>query len=102
LPHRGSLRPGADVPAAGERIEEVLAFGNVVVEEILSGPGVEPEDYLQDHDEWITLLAGAAVLEVGDARVELAAGDWVLLPGDTRHRLVSVQPGSHWLAVHVH
>ena len=61
-----------------------------------------PEDYLQDQDEWITLLAGAAVLDVGDARVELAAGDWVLLPAKVPHRLVSVEPGSHWLAVHVH
>lgn len=73
-----------------------------MVEQILSGPDVEPEDYLQDHDEWITLLAGAAVLDVGGERVELGPGDWVLLPGGVPHRLVEVQGGSHWLAVHVH
>ena len=73
-----------------------------MVEQILSGPDVAPEEYLQDQDEWITLLAGAAVLEVGEERVELGAGDWVLLPGGIPHRLVSVAPGSNWLAVHVH
>ena len=73
-----------------------------MVEQILSGLHVEPEDYLQDHDEWVTLLAGAAVLEVGGEPVELTAGDWVLLPGGVPHRLVSVEPGSNWLAVHVH
>ena len=61
-----------------------------------------PEDYLQDHDEWVTLLAGAAVLEVGGARVDLALGDWVLLPAGVPHRLVEVENGSNWLAVHVH
>jgi cupin 2 domain-containing protein len=99
---RGTLRSGTDLPAAGERIEEILAFGNVVVEQILSGPDVAPEDYLQDQDEWITLLAGAAVLDVGGERVELGPGDWVLLPAGVPHRLVEVQSGSNWLAVHVH
>jgi cupin 2 domain-containing protein len=73
-----------------------------VVEQILSGPDVAPEDYLQDQDEWITLLAGAAVLDVGGERVELGPGDWVLLPAGVPHRLVEVQSGSNWLAVHVH
>ena len=80
----------------------MLAFGNVVVEQILSGPGVAAEDYLQDQDEWITLLAGAAVLEVGGERVELGPGDWVLLPGGVPHRLIEVESGTNWLAVHVH
>ena len=73
-----------------------------MVEQILSGSDVAPEDYLQDQDEWITLLAGAAVLEVGGELVDLGAGDWVLLPGGVPHRLISVEPGSNWLAVHVH
>ena len=73
-----------------------------MVEQILSGPDVDPADYLQDSDEWITLLAGAAALEVGGERVELGPGDWVLLPAGLPHRLVEVASGSNWLAVHVH
>jgi cupin 2 domain-containing protein len=101
-PTRGTLRPASDAPATGEHIEQFFTAGNVVFEQILSGADVEPEDYLQDHDEWVVLLAGRAVLEVGGERVELAPAGWVLLPGGVTHRLVEVDPGSNWLAVHIH
>jgi cupin 2 domain-containing protein len=74
----------------------------MVVEQILSGPEVAPEDYLQEQDEWIVLLAGGAVLDIAGERVTLGPGDWVLLPGGLPHRLVEVEPGSNWLAVHLH
>jgi cupin 2 domain-containing protein len=74
----------------------------VVFEQILSGADVEPEDYLQDQDEWVVVLAGRAVIEVGGDRVELGPSDWVLLPGGVPHRLVEVDAGTNWLAVHVH
>ena len=91
-----------DAPASGERGEQVSSLGNMVVEQILSGPDVAPADYLQDHDEWIVLLAGQAVLDVGDERVQLGPGHWLLLPGGVPHRLVEVGSGSNWLAVHLH
>ena len=74
----------------------------MVFEQILSGADVEPEDYLQDQDEWVVVLAGRAVMDVGGNRVELATGDWVLLPAGVPHRLVDVDAGTNWLAVHVH
>ena len=74
----------------------------MVLEQILSGADVEPEDYLQTHDEWVVLLAGAAVLDVGGELVELGAGDWTVLPAGVPHRLVEVAPGTNWLALHVH
>jgi cupin 2 domain-containing protein len=101
-PPRGRIRPATDAPATGERIEQFLALANVVFEQILSGAGVEPEDYLQDHDEWVVLLAGGAVLDVGGERVGLRPGDWAHLPAGVPHRLVEVDAGSNWLAVHVH
>jgi cupin 2 domain-containing protein len=99
---RGRLLPPSATPATGERIEEVLRVGNVMVEQILSGAVEAPLDYLQEQDEWVVVLAGAAVLEVGGQRVDLASGDWVLLPANVHHRLVSVDPGTNWLGVHVH
>lgn len=42
------------------------------------------------------------MLEVGGERVGMGVGDWVLLPAGVPHRLVEVQSGSNWLAVHVH
>lgn len=74
----------------------------MIFEQILSGADVEPEDYLQDQDEWVVVLAGRAVMDVGGNRVELATGDWVLLPAGVPHRLVEVDAGTNWLAVHVH
>jgi cupin 2 domain-containing protein len=101
-PTRGTLRLTTDSPATGERIEQFFTLGNVVFEQILSGADVKPEDYLQDQDEWVVVLAGRAVMEVAGDRVELAAGDWVLLPAAVPHRLVEVDAGTNWLAVHVH
>ena len=96
----GRLRPSSDAPAVGERSEEIAQLGGVVVEHIVSGVVAAPVDYDQDHDEWVVLLSGGATLEVGDERLDLAAGDWVVLPAHVRHRLVETVPGSTWLALH--
>ncbi len=78
----------------------MVVDGRVVVEQILSGRVEGPLDYLQDHDEWVAVLAGGAVLDVGGEVVELAAGDWVLLPADVPHQLVRVEEGTNWIAFH--
>jgi cupin 2 domain-containing protein len=100
---RGRLFDAASAPATGERIDELVrvgAGGSVRVEQILSGALPAPVDYLQDHDEWVVVLAGRAALEVGDEHVELFAGDWVVLPRDVPHRVLKTSPGTNWLAVH--
>jgi cupin 2 domain-containing protein len=94
------LDPSA-APATGERTDELLRLRNLAVQQILSGELEEPVDYRQDHDEWVVVLAGSAVLIVDGERVELAPGDWVLLPGATPHRLEEAEPGTSWLAVHL-
>ncbi len=99
---RGRLLDPSETPATGETIAEVLRIGIVVVEQILSGEVEGPLDYLQEQDEWVVVLRGTAVLEVGGQRVDLGAGDWVLLPAHVPHRLVGVEPGTNWLGVHVH
>jgi cupin 2 domain-containing protein len=97
---RGRLRPETSAPTSGERSEEIARFGGVVVEQILSGALAAAVDYDQSHDEWVVVLRGTAVLEVGHERLEMSAGDWVLLPAHVRHRLVDTRPGTSWLAVH--
>jgi cupin 2 domain-containing protein len=99
---RGRLRDASEAPAVGERADELIAFGNAVVEQILSGRLEEPADYLQAQDEWVVVLAGAATLEVDGETVELAARDWLLLPSGVPHRLVRTEPGTDWLALHLH
>jgi cupin 2 domain-containing protein len=97
---RGRLRPPADAPAAGERSDPIARLGRVSIHQILSGSLASPVDFDQAHDEWVVVLAGGAVLQVGDERVDLRAGDWILLPARVQHRLVETQPGTSWLALH--
>ena len=101
---RGRLLVPADAPQVGERHEEIARLGEekkVVVEQILSGTLPSPVDFDQAYDEWVVVLDGHALLEVGEERVHLVCGDWVLLPAHTSHRLVETGPGTNWLAVRV-
>jgi cupin 2 domain-containing protein len=100
--NQGRLKSSRQAPELGENIEELarLGHGKVVIEHILSGLLPSPVDYDQSHEEWALVLEGAAVLEVDGKRVDLARGDWVLLPANLPHRLVECQPGTSWLTMH--
>jgi cupin 2 domain-containing protein len=49
----------------------------------------------------VVVLEGAAVVEVDGERLDLAPGDWVLLPAGVPHSVVRTEIGTNWLAVHV-
>lgn len=100
-PTHGRLLPADGAPATGERTEVVLARPSLVIEQILSGRVDTRLDYLQDHDEWVVVLCGAAVLDVGGTPVALRPFDWAFLPAGVAHSLLQVDPGTNWLAVHV-
>jgi cupin 2 domain-containing protein len=99
---RGRLAGRPAGPLRGEDIVEIARMGPVVIEQILSGERDAPSEFLQDHDEWVVVLAGAAVLEVGDTPLDLGEGDWVVIPAGVRHRVVDNAAGTVWLAVHLH
>jgi cupin 2 domain-containing protein len=101
LPRTGRLLPATSAPAAGERIEPIFARHGVVVEQILSGSSTTRHDYLQDTDEWVVVLDGAAVVEVAGERLALAAGDWAFLPAGVPHSVIETRAGTNWLAVHL-
>jgi cupin 2 domain-containing protein len=96
---RGRLAPAASAPSDGERIDTLVASG-VTIEHILSGRLDSPISYRQDRDEWVVVLEGSAELEIAGDVVALAAGDWILLPATTPHRVLRTNPGTRWLAVH--
>jgi len=78
----------------GARVERIVSTGQT------TPPG---EWYDQSGDEWVALLAGRATLRLEDgAVVELAPGDWLLIPAHVRHRVeaTSADPPCVWLAVH--
>lgn len=95
----GHLAPTAAAPTDGEAAVELATGVGFRVEQILSGRLDAPQDYEQDHDEWVVVLAGGAVLEVDGVAHDLVAGDWWFLPAGTPHRLVNTEPGTSWLAV---
>ncbi len=95
----GRLRPVSEAPAEGELVEGIVAVRQLVVEQILSAPSAVPHEYLQDDDEWVVVLAGAAVLDVAGERLELGPGDWAFLPAGVRHTVVETSEATSWLAV---
>ncbi|WP_195210595.1 cupin domain-containing protein [Actinomarinicola tropica] len=98
--HRGHLPPDADGPDDGEVHVDLASTAAFRVEHISSGRVSTPVEFLQLGDEWVVVLEGSAILEIDEERVELGPGDWVLVPGSRPHRLLRVEPGTRWLAVH--
>ena len=82
------------VETAELRIERIISTGQVT----------PPGTWLaQDRDEWVVLLQGQAALRFEQGpNQSLAAGDHLMIPAGTRHRVeqTSQHPPCLWLAVH--
>ncbi len=98
----------ADLPDAGaaEVFTELLRRPGVRIERIVSAGQSTPEDapMVQDWDEWVLLLEGAAGLRIEDgAAVALAPGDHVLIGKGRRHWVTWTAPdrATVWLAMHL-
>ena len=97
--------------AHDERFDDLLTRPGCRIERIVSHGQASPPGfwYEQDWDEWVLLLAGGAVLGFEDFaqarawRVEMRAGDYLLIPKGQRHRVESTDPtaATIWLAVHI-
>ena len=102
---RGSLFDNTSAAADREAVEVLLEGRGARVERIVSTGQATPagEWYDQPGDEWVALLAGRATLRLQDGSLlEMAPGDWLLLPAHQRHRVesTSVDPPCVWIAVH--
>ena len=97
----GSLTASSEAPGAGETFTTLLWQPGVTVEQIVSSDAPDTHEQVGDADEWVVLLDGSADLEVEGVVRTLAAGDWVVLPAGTPHRVLSTSSGARWLAVHV-
>ena len=98
---RGHLDDPTQAPDTGERFETLASVRGVVVEHILSSASDVPVRYVQDQDEWVVVLTGAAVVDVDGALHQLGAGDWLLLPAQVPHTVVRTAAATTWLAVHI-
>jgi cupin 2 domain-containing protein len=95
----GRLAGKGNAPSEGEETVVLARADGFTVEHILSGRLPVPQAYVQDHDEWVVVLAGGATLEVDGVEHELTGGDWWSLPAGIAHTLVRTEPGTSWLAV---
>lgn len=98
----GNLLADCAPPAAGERLDVLLAHKNLVVERIVSSANMTARKYVQSQDEWVVLVRGEAEMDVAGEALELKAGDYLFLPAGTAHTVKSASEGALWLAVHLH
>jgi cupin 2 domain-containing protein len=94
--------------AKDKEIFQVLVLKNKVkIERIISqGQVSEKGKWLKEtHDEWAIILKGAAKLRFrNDNRlIKLKAGDYLLVPANTSHRIewTPLREKTIWLAVHL-
>ncbi len=91
-----------------ELFEDIFKRDNIRIERIISKGHITPAGqwYDQDWDEWVMLLQGQATLlyEQDGQCFHLIAGDYLLIPAHTRHRVEWTPPDVNtlWLAVHLY
>jgi cupin 2 domain-containing protein len=97
-----NLFSDATPPETGERFDTILSHRNLVIERIVSSSNTTPQEYVQAQDEWVVLLQGEALLQVGDTPVHLKAGEHLFLPAGQPHTVQHSSEGAIWLAVHLY
>ena len=88
-----------------EKFEQIVSGKNIQIERIISTGQITPSGQWHDQelDEWVILIQGEAELSYADdTRIKLKAGDYLLIPAHTKHRVeyTSIEPACIWLAVH--
>lgn len=100
----GNLFDAIEAPVDGEEFRVLLETGAARIERIVSHSHSSPPGfwYDQDEDEWVMIARGTAALEFEAGEiVEMAEGDYLLIPRHVRHRVARTSENTIWLAVHV-
>lgn len=99
--NRGRLEGPEEAPAWGERLAVLASGPGWRVEQILSGRLESPVEDLLDHVEWVMVVHGRARLDLAGTALDLGPGEWLRIGPGQPHRVLSCDPGTSWLAVHV-
>jgi cupin 2 domain-containing protein len=88
-----------------ETFDTLLNTPNLQIERIVSKGQTTPEGEWYDSEmaEWVILIQGAATLEMEDGKkVNLLAGDYLLIASHEKHRVIytSKEPHCIWIGVH--
>ncbi|MEZ0495117.1 cupin domain-containing protein [Sphingomonas sp. IW22] len=90
---------------AGEVFADILRRPGCRIERIVSHGQVTPPKapYCQDHDEWVLVLSGRAIVEVAGRQNVLMPGDHLFIPRRAEHRVThtDLNGPTVWLAVHI-
>jgi cupin 2 domain-containing protein len=100
---QGTLGEAGAGKAGEESFATLLAGRDFELEEIVSRGAASPEGfwYDQGRDEWVLLAKGEAKLRFEDERlIDLKAGDHVMIPAGTRHRVEATSADAVWVALH--
>jgi cupin 2 domain-containing protein len=103
LSDRNLLEP-MPVATGSERFETLFESPGVLIERIDSSSHTDERGFWhdQDHDEWVAVLKGEALLSFeGGRSVEMKSGDHLLISAHTKHRVERTTGDTVWLAVHV-
>lgn len=89
------------IPEATEQITILYQNATTRIEHIVSNRAKSLDDFFydQDEDELVSVIQGSAQLLVMDELIYLKAGDSVLLPAHTLHRVVMTSSDCVWLCV---
>ena len=88
-------------PNIGEDFTTLLETENIKIARIVSSDKLEPKEYCQEEDEFVILIAGKATLELNGKKITLNKGDTLSIPAKTKHKVLSTQKGTLWIAVHI-
>ena len=95
---------GDTLPAGRERLTALFSSPAVRVAAIVSNEHRSPDGfwYDQHEDEWVAVIEGEATIAFADQSMQvLEAGDWLVIPAHTRHRIEKTSERTIWLAIHV-
>ena len=91
------------VPDAKEELVlPLIQASGYRLEHIVSNGASSPPDfwYEQDAPEWVALIQGRAILEFEEGRLQLKAGDSMVIPSHLRHRVAQTSVDAVWIAMH--
>lgn len=98
----------ADIPQIlpDELCQTLLKKPNLRIERIVSKGHCSAKGlwYDQSQDEWVIVLQGQARLKFIDGScIELAVGDYLLIPANCKHQVEWTTPAIEtvWLAIHI-
>jgi cupin 2 domain-containing protein len=99
------LKISPDLPIDKEVFETILANQDILIERIISTGQISPPGfwYIQERDEWVLLLQGAAIIAWADGhKTNLKSGDYLMIPAQAKHRVewTSTEPCCIWLVIH--